>query len=52
MGNMFLKIDEDVETWLRNKAQKKGDLSKIVNQIVRSYMNYKRLNGRGFTEKL
>ena len=35
LGRITVILDEDVEDWLRFKARKKGDMSKIVNEALR-----------------
>jgi len=38
MGRVQVVLDEDVEKLLRNHIQRKGDISKIINDAIRKYL--------------
>ena len=37
MGRVQLVLDDDLEEIVRNKAKRKGDISKIINEALRDW---------------
>ena len=41
MGRVQVVLDDDVEALLRNHIQKKGDISRIINEALRDWLKEK-----------
>ena len=37
MGTVKVVLSDEVEQWLRSKLRRKGDLSRIVEEAIRTY---------------
>jgi len=38
MGRVQVVLDDDVEKLLRNHVERKGDISKIINEALRKHL--------------